>query len=153
MDIVILGFVAFYLLIGIFVSRERKYKKWSELREKYSCSRAGFLQVTDPKNFHRFVYAIDNQWRSTNTIDIRIDAEHFYFCGDAYYYFWGWLLPPLKIPFSDLAYGGEKRYWLQKREVVQLNLGGHVVKYGIPKELSENIKKLCESAAATNKQF
>lgn len=153
MDIVILGFVTFYLLIGIFVSWDRKYKRWGELREKYSCSRASFLQVTDPKDSHRFFYAIDEQWRSTNTVDIRIDAEHLYLCGDAYYYFWGWLLAPLKIPFSDLEYCGEKRYWFQKREVVQLNLDGHVVKYGIPKELSGNIKELCESVPATNKLF
>jgi hypothetical protein len=116
--------------------------RWVELRERYSCTRREYTKLIDPKDYHRFVYAINKRWNSTNHIDIRLDAEHLYFCGEAYYWFWGWLYPPIKIPFTDLQYGGQKRYWVNKREVVKFELNGDVVKYGIPKELFENINGL-----------
>jgi hypothetical protein len=150
MDIVILAFVAFYFLIGVFVLRDRGYMRWKELRERYSCSRSDFLKIPDPKDFHRFVYAINKRWHSTNYIEIRLDTEYLYFCGETYFWFWGWLFPPIKIPFTDLQYGGQKRYWANKREVVQLDLNEHVVKYGLPKELFENINELCAKGRTTN---
>jgi hypothetical protein len=150
MDIVILASVVIYLLIGILVLRDRGYMRWKELRERYSCSRNDYLKVTNPKDLHRFVYAINKQWRSTNYIEIRLDTEHLYFCGETYYYFWGWLFPPIKIPFTDLQYGGQKIYWTNKREVVQLNLNEHVVKYGLPKELFGHINELCTNGKTTN---
>jgi len=135
MDIVVLIFIAFYFFIGAMVFRDRSYMKWKELRKKHYCSRSDYKAVNNPKDDHRFVYAINKTWHSSNYIEIRMDSDNLYLCGEQYCFFWGWLHPPVKIPFFELEHCGQKRYWANKREVVQLKINEHVLKYGLPKEL------------------
>ena len=135
MDIVLLIFVAFYLFIGVMVLRDRSCMHWQELRKKYGYSREKYQTADKPNDGYRFVYTINKRWHSTNYIETRMDANNLYLCGDNYYLFWGWLHPPVKIPFSDLEYCGTKRYWFNKRDVVQLTVNGHTLKYGIPNEI------------------
>ena len=131
MELVILGFTCFYMLILIAAFFKRRKLKWSMLRKNFSCEEADVVEFEKSHESGRIFYAVNDNWVNTNILSIGADNQFLYIWGSEL--LCGWMFKPIKIPLSRVIIIGERMCFFRARNVVTLNLGGEELKFSVPK--------------------